>query len=197
MNQICFLTTTKKIDRKRKGHLSKMKYYLLTIVGSCFLKINKVQHQTDKTLGQKDMYLRFFLLQHNISYFFLFYHLPLLSFIHQLLLYTQMATTTAIVLFILMILSLIWAWKILNWLWLKPKKLEKFLREQGLKGNSYRLLVGDIRDLLKMRKEATSKPMNLSDDIAPRVFSYFHHSVAKYGMSLLVCIIFDYYSIFP
>jgi len=108
-----------------------------------------------------------------------------------------MATTTAIVLFILMILSLIWAWKILNWLWLKPNKLEKFLREQGLKGNSYRLLVGDIRDLLKMRKEATSKPMNLSDDIAPRVFSYFHHSVAKYGMSLLVCIIFDYYSIFP
>jgi len=48
-----------------------------------------------------------------------------------------------------------------------------------------------------MRKEATSKPMNLSDDIAPRVFSYFHHSVAKYGMPLLVCIIFDYYSIFP
>ncbi|KEH38478.1 putative 11-oxo-beta-amyrin 30-oxidase [Medicago truncatula] len=92
-----------------------------------------------------------------------------------------MATTTAIVLFILMTLSLIWAWKILNWLWLKPKKLEKFLREQGLKGNSYRLLVGDIRDLLKMRKETTSKPMNLSDDIAPRVFSYFHHSVAKYG----------------
>jgi len=28
-----------------------MKYYLLTIVGSRFLKINKVQYQTDKALS--------------------------------------------------------------------------------------------------------------------------------------------------
>lgn len=98
-----------------------------------------------------------------------------------------MATvTTAIILFTLTILSLTWAWRMLNWLWLKPKKLEKLLREQGFKGNSYRLLVGDVRDLLKTRKEATSKPMNLSDDIGPRVFSYVHHSVTKYGMSLYI-----------
>ncbi|XP_045801116.1 cytochrome P450 72A68-like isoform X3 [Trifolium pratense] len=92
-----------------------------------------------------------------------------------------MATTTAIILFTLMILVLTCAWRILNWVWLKPKKLEKLLREQGLKGNSYRLLVGDAKDLLKMRKEATSKPMSLSDDIVPRVFTYIQHSVAKYG----------------
>jgi len=86
----------------------------------------------------------------------------------------------------LLTLFLIFAWRILNWLWLKPKKLEKLLREQGLKGNPYRLLVGDMKDLLKMRKEATSKPMNLSDDIAPRVFSFVQQSVAKHGMSLLI-----------
>jgi len=85
-----------------------------------------------------------------------------------------------------MTLSLIWAWRILNWLWLKPKKLEKLLREQGLKGNSYRLLVGDIKDLLKIRKKATSKPMNLSDDIVPRVYSFVQQSVAKHGMSLFI-----------
>jgi uncharacterized membrane-anchored protein len=97
-----------------------------------------------------------------------------------------MATTTAIILFTLMILVLTWAWRILNWVWFKPKKLEKLLREQGLKGNSYRFLVGDIIDILKIRNEATSKPMNLSDDIAPRVYSYVHQSHEKHGMSLLI-----------
>ncbi|CAK8541770.1 unnamed protein product [Lathyrus sativus] len=31
-----------------------------------------------------------------------------------------------------------------------------------------------------MGQEATSKPINLSDDIVPRVFSYFQQSVVKY-----------------
>jgi len=97
-----------------------------------------------------------------------------------------MATATAIIIFTLMALSLIWAWRILNWIWLKPKKLEKLLREQGLKGNSYRLLVGDIKDLLKIRKEATSKPINLSDDIVPRVYPFVQQSVAKHGMCLFL-----------
>jgi len=95
-----------------------------------------------------------------------------------------MATITSIILFTLFTLFLILAWRILNWLWLKPKKLVKLLREQGLKGNSYRLLVGDMKDLLKMRKEATSKPMNLSDDIVPRVYSFVQQTVAKHGMFL-------------
>ncbi|GAY66724.1 hypothetical protein CUMW_251090 [Citrus unshiu] len=29
-------------------------------------------------------------------------------------------------------------WMLLNWVWLKPKKLEKFLRKQGFSGNSYK-----------------------------------------------------------
>ncbi|GAU46597.1 hypothetical protein TSUD_99470 [Trifolium subterraneum] len=97
-----------------------------------------------------------------------------------------MATSTAIIFFTLMILVLTWAWRILNWLWFKPKKLEKLLREQGLKGNSYRLLVGDVKDLLKMRKEATSKPMNLSDDIVPRVYTYLQQSAIKYGKNSFI-----------
>ncbi|CAJ2659447.1 secologanin synthase-like protein [Trifolium pratense] len=98
-----------------------------------------------------------------------------------------MATaTTAIILLTVMILTLTWAWRILNWVWLKPKKLEKLLREQGLKGNSYRFLVGDIKDLLKMRNEATSKPMNLSDDIVPRVYSYIQQSAIKYGKNSFI-----------
>ncbi|CAL5187253.1 unnamed protein product [Lathyrus oleraceus] len=97
-----------------------------------------------------------------------------------------MATTTAIIVFTVIILALTWSWRILNWLWLKPKKLEKILREQGLKGNSYRFLVGDVKDVVKTRKEASSKPMNLSDDIVPRVFSYFQQSALKHGKNSFI-----------
>ncbi|CAB4277173.1 unnamed protein product [Prunus armeniaca] len=58
-------------------------------------------------------------------------------------------------------------WKVVNWVWLKPKKLERYLRQQGLSGNSYRLLTGDLTDNSKMTKEALSKPMEFSHDIVP------------------------------
>lgn len=80
-----------------------------------------------------------------------------------------------------MTVGLIWAWRMLNWLWLRPKKLEKLLREQGLQGNPYRILYGDIKDLLKMEKEARSKSMNLTDDIMPRVIPYIQHNVKIHG----------------
>jgi hypothetical protein len=77
---------------------------------------------------------------------------------------------------------------VLNWLWLRPKKLEKLLREQGLQGNPYKILLGDTKDLFKMEKEARSKPMNLSDDIAPRVIPYTQQSVKIHGMFELCCL---------
>ncbi|CAJ1957810.1 unnamed protein product [Sphenostylis stenocarpa] len=84
---------------------------------------------------------------------------------------------------IVMILVLTWAWKIVNMLWLTPKRLERVLREQGLEGNSYRFLVGDMKEFLKARHQALLKPMNLfSHDIVPRVTPYFHHTLRTYGM---------------
>ncbi|KAI9083492.1 hypothetical protein K1719_034434 [Acacia pycnantha] len=79
------------------------------------------------------------------------------------------------------ILVLIWAWKVVNWLWLRPKKLERLLRQQGLQGNPYRLLTGDSTQMFNMLMQAKSKPMNLSDDILPRASSFVHHIVNKYG----------------
>ncbi|KAI3734310.1 hypothetical protein L6452_13776 [Arctium lappa] len=76
----------------------------------------------------------------------------------------------------------LYVWRILNVLWLKPKKMEKFLRDQGLKGSPYRFMVGDLKELEKMRNEARSKPMNVTDhDIAPRVLAFFHKSVVTHG----------------
>nr|XP_033510989.1 cytochrome P450 CYP72A219-like [Nicotiana tomentosiformis] len=40
----------------------------------------------------------------------------------------------------------IWVWKFLNWVWFNPRKVEKYLRQQGLSGNSYRLFFGDLKE---------------------------------------------------
>ncbi|GJU69170.1 hypothetical protein Tco_1255429, partial [Tanacetum coccineum] len=61
------------------------------------------------------------------------------------------------------VLVAIYAWRFLNWVWLKPKKMEKFLRDQGLKGTSYKFLYGDVKDMVKMITEAYKKPINLDN----------------------------------
>ncbi|KAI5440462.1 hypothetical protein KIW84_010078, partial [Lathyrus oleraceus] len=90
------------------------------------------------------------------------------------------------IIFIVMTLGLICAWRVLNLMWLRPKKLEKVLREQGLHGNSYRIFVGDVMDLYKMEKEAKSKPMNLSDDIVQRVSPYLQKSLKILGKNSFI-----------
>ncbi|CAH9077524.1 unnamed protein product, partial [Cuscuta epithymum] len=76
---------------------------------------------------------------------------------------------------------------VLDWVWLKPKRWERCLKEQGLKGNPYRLLFGDMKDMANMISEANSKPMNLFDDYtAPRLLPYFLHLINKYGKNCYV-----------
>ncbi|KAJ1384867.1 Cytochrome P450, partial [Sesbania bispinosa] len=96
------------------------------------------------------------------------------------------ATAAGLIPMMLILVVLIWSWRLLNRLWLRPKKLERLLREQGLQGNPYRFLVGDLNEILKMGNEAKSKPMNLSDDIVPRVISYFQHSVNEHGKNSFI-----------
>ncbi|KAL6311124.1 hypothetical protein AAG906_012605 [Vitis piasezkii] len=72
---------------------------------------------------------------------------------------------------------LIYAWRVLNWMWLRPKRLERCLKQQGLAGNSYRLLYGDFKEMSMMIKEATSRPISFSDDILQRVAPFHYHSI--------------------
>ena len=51
---------------------------------------------------------------------------------------------------------LICTWKVLNWAWFRPKKLEKYFIQNGLKGNPYKLLYGDLNELTKSIVEAKS-----------------------------------------
>ncbi|KAH6780698.1 cytochrome P450 [Perilla frutescens var. hirtella] len=83
-------------------------------------------------------------------------------------------------------LTLAWSWKLLNWAYLRPKKLEKMLRKQGLNGNSYRLIYGDLKELMMMVKEAKSKPINLDDDIKPRVLAFITKTIHKYGTYIYI-----------
>ncbi|KAL3502802.1 hypothetical protein ACH5RR_037251 [Cinchona calisaya] len=73
------------------------------------------------------------------------------------------------------------SWKLFKWVWLKPKKMEKLLREQGFKGNPYKPLLGDVMYMSTLLKQAHSKPITVSDDIVPRIVPQFHHLVNKYG----------------
>lgn len=66
-------------------------------------------------------------------------------------------------------------------IWWRPKSLEKQLRQQGIKGTSYKILHGDMKEIKKSTIQALSKPMTLNHRIAPRVLPFFHEMVQKYG----------------
>ncbi|XP_073272628.1 cytochrome P450 CYP72A219-like [Primulina huaijiensis] len=73
------------------------------------------------------------------------------------------------------------AWRAANWVWFRPKKLEKLLRRQGFNGNPYRFLYGDLKELRKIAEEAKSKPISLDDDTKPRVIPFPLKTIKKHG----------------
>lgn len=93
-----------------------------------------------------------------------------------------MTSNLAIVIAIAFILVMTWTWKILSYFWFRPKMLERYLRDQGLKGNPYSLGFGDLKCMKRMTIDAQSKPINVSDDIIPYVVPFHYHIIQKYGM---------------
>ncbi|XP_031280561.1 cytochrome P450 72A15-like [Pistacia vera] len=84
---------------------------------------------------------------------------------------------------IVLVTVVTWAWSVLNEVWFRPKKLERYLRQQGLKGRPYRFMYGDIKENAMMLKEAKSKPLSISDDISPVVLPFLHKLVKDYGQN--------------
>lgn len=80
-----------------------------------------------------------------------------------------------------------WIWRLLWW---KPKKLERYLRQQGLKGPTYRFLVGTLREKFSLSNQAQSKPMDLSHAIVPHVAPFIHRTVKEYGTLLISQVLF-------
>ncbi|KAL6506887.1 hypothetical protein OROHE_022324 [Orobanche hederae] len=86
------------------------------------------------------------------------------------------------ILFSVMFVGLIaLTFKFLNWVWFRPKRLEKFLRNQGLHGNSYRLLLGDMKDLISVTKQEQPKSIQISDHLPPHILPYYYQIITKYG----------------
>ncbi|KAK8527553.1 hypothetical protein V6N12_054759 [Hibiscus sabdariffa] len=83
--------------------------------------------------------------------------------------------------FLVVGLLVIWGWRVLNWAWLTPKRLEQCLKQQGLRGNPYRSLSGDMKQMFGMNGQTRTRPMPLSDDIEPYVTPFFHQLLTKYG----------------
>ncbi|KAL0443655.1 UNVERIFIED_CONTAM: cytochrome [Sesamum latifolium] len=80
-----------------------------------------------------------------------------------------------------------WAWRIVNYLWVRPRRVEKWLRAQGWTGNAYRLWYGDMKDVGRMTVAAQSHPISLHhDDILPYVLPFHHHIISKYGKRSLI-----------
>ena len=84
---------------------------------------------------------------------------------------------------IVVISIVVWyGWIFVNWVWLRPKKMDKCLREQGLKGTSYKFFFGDTKETVKMIKDAKkSGPINLTNDIVSRINPFVYKSVTAYG----------------
>ncbi|XP_061352285.1 11-oxo-beta-amyrin 30-oxidase-like [Gastrolobium bilobum] len=96
----------------------------------------------------------------------------------------ELFSTAAIwVLTVILAVIPIWAWQMLNSFYLKPKRLERVLRGQGLQGDPYKLSVDNPKQLymLKLQQEAKSKSIGLSDDVTPHIFSAAQQTVNKYG----------------
>ncbi|KAK3019973.1 hypothetical protein RJ639_003020 [Escallonia herrerae] len=74
-----------------------------------------------------------------------------------------------------------WIVRLVNWVWVRPKKLEKCLREQGLKGNPYRILHGDMEEYSTLTRQAKSQVIKGSDDVdvVPHVLPHLHHIITK------------------
>ncbi|KAL0406689.1 UNVERIFIED_CONTAM: cytochrome [Sesamum latifolium] len=82
---------------------------------------------------------------------------------------------------ILTVVSIALVVKVLNWVWFRPKKLEKLLRQQGLNGNPYKLFLGDMQDLTDVLKTQQPKTLKLSDDLRPHIFPYYHNIIDKFS----------------
>ncbi|KAJ3695268.1 hypothetical protein LUZ60_000645 [Juncus effusus] len=79
-------------------------------------------------------------------------------------------------------LFLLWvSFRALDWAWLTPRRLDRALRKQGLRGTVYRSIWGEIKEDSRLVKEACSKPMPLSHDIVPRVQPLFYHTIKEHG----------------
>ncbi|XP_068667003.1 cytochrome P450 CYP72A616-like [Aristolochia californica] len=99
-----------------------------------------------------------------------------------------MASFLSFALLFCSLFALSWIWILLNFIWLKPAKIERILKHQGITGPPYKLLFGNLKESQILIDEALSKPINRSHQIVKRLepfISEVHKTYGKIALSWL------------
>jgi len=98
-----------------------------------------------------------------------------------------MDTITNVVAISIAIAIVLCLWNLVNLVWVTPKRLEKHLRNQGFKGNKYKLLFGDMKELSMTFRQSKSKHINIEDEdeVLPHIVAFTHHSLQKHGRNFI------------
>ncbi|EAY75046.1 hypothetical protein OsI_02942 [Oryza sativa Indica Group] len=70
----------------------------------------------------------------------------------------------------------------MEWAWWRPRRLERALRAQGLRGTPYRSPAGDAPLNVQLSAEARARTMPLGcHDVVPRAMPLFHQAMKEHG----------------
>ncbi|KAF7036897.1 hypothetical protein CFC21_047415 [Triticum aestivum] len=70
----------------------------------------------------------------------------------------------------------------LDWAWWRPRRLDRALRSQGLRGTPYRSVAGDAPLAERLNEDARSRSMPLGcHDVVPRAMPLFHQTMKEHG----------------
>ncbi|KAF7075423.1 hypothetical protein CFC21_080205 [Triticum aestivum] len=70
----------------------------------------------------------------------------------------------------------------LEWAWWRPRRLDRALRSQGLRGTAYRPVAGDVQLSQRLNKEARSRTMPQGcHDVVPRAMPLLHQAAKEHG----------------
>ncbi|KAH6759359.1 hypothetical protein C2S51_019594 [Perilla frutescens var. frutescens] len=97
-----------------------------------------------------------------------------------------MDTAALGVLIVTSLIAVKWGVKLLNWVWFRPRKLEKFLRGQGMNGTRYSPFLRDVRDCVSSMIAEQPKTLQLSDDILPHLYRFYMQNLSKYGKNSFI-----------
>ncbi|KAL7240715.1 hypothetical protein ACSBR2_006379 [Camellia fascicularis] len=75
--------------------------------------------------------------------------------------------------------------KFLHKVWWTPISIQHVMSSQGITGPPYRFIYGNSKEIIKMRAESMSKPMDLSHDIFPRLHPHIHSWLNLFGKNFL------------
>lgn len=72
-------------------------------------------------------------------------------------------------------------------LWWIPFRVKNILQSQGLKGPAYKFIHGNTKEIIEMKKQARSSPMDVSShDIYPRIHPHLYLWMKLYGNILFL-----------